>query len=152
MGEALATRQSNCTTASTKSHVHLRNVSGSTPQANEQRVFCPVYSFKNIRAQRRCSNLPSLGKRSIVTNINHSEEDFNSTTKEMLDLHILCSYRSLFVRMVIPYLPCSPCGCHHHHLPSCSCSCVSVPTKKQFAEHKGATNGWIMLQSCWHNV
>ena len=72
MGEALATRQSNCATASTKSHAHLQKVSGSTPPANEQRVFCPVYSFKNIRAQRRCSSLPSLGKSSIVSNIDHS--------------------------------------------------------------------------------
>ena len=39
MDEALATSQLNCTTASTKSHVHLQNVSGSTPPANEQRVF-----------------------------------------------------------------------------------------------------------------
>ena len=141
MGEALVTRKSNHTTASTKSHLHLPNVAGSTTPANEQRVFCSVYSFKNMRAQRRCSNLSSLGKRSIVTNINHGVRKSLTTqpkkcqnSRFSVAMHLslsgcnsisdlLTTKHCLWLVLCIIFICCCCCvfcqhGCCYHHLPS----------------------------------
>ena len=106
MGEALATIQFNlCNSLNKKIPCPLVKCFwiNTTDQLMKQRVFHPVYSFKNSRPPKRCSDLPSLGKRSIVTNIDHS-------VRKILTLQpkILCSSRYFFVKMAIQYLSCSP--------------------------------------------
>ena len=68
----LTTKCSIIAIASMNSHVHLRNVSGSTPPAREHSAFCPEYNFMNIRVHSKCSSWPPSGSKSVVTSMLHS--------------------------------------------------------------------------------
>ena len=143
--------------------------------------FLSSVQFQNIIAQRRCSNLPSLGKRSIMTNIDHSVRKISAPQPKKYQnsrSSVALVTRSFFVRMVIPYLPCSPqsiifdCFCTLSSFVlvvvvvvviECSVSMDVViivhhhepvvvclcKQKNNLQTIMGATNGWIVL--C-HNV